>query len=198
MHALLVIDIQNDFLPGGALAVPDGDQVIAVANQQMEQFELVVATQDWHPQNHKSFASNHVGKNVYDVISLNGTDQVMWPDHCVQGTTGAEFAELLDTEKFDAVFHKGTNPEVDSYSGFFDNDQKSQTGLNEYLQSKKVVEVSILGLATDYCVNFTAMDARRLNYKTNLILSGCRGVNLGESDCDLAIQSMQKAGVQVV
>ncbi|TPE44184.1 bifunctional nicotinamidase/pyrazinamidase [Pontibacter mangrovi] len=159
MRALLLIDIQNDFLPGGSLAVPEGDAIIPVVNKLQPRFDLVVATQDWHPENHKSFASQHAGKSVFDVTDLNGLEQVLWPDHCVQGTAGAEFSEALDQHRIEAIFRKGTDPAIDSYSGFYDNGHRKSTGLADYLRGKGVTEVYLAGLAADYCVYYSAKDA---------------------------------------
>lgn len=198
MIALLLIDIQNDFLPGGALAVSDGDQVIPVANRLMEQYELVVATQDWHPPIHQSFASQHPGKNVGEVIELEGRSQVLWPDHCVQGTGGAEFASQLNLDGIQHVVQKGTDPYIDSYSGFFDNARRKSTGLELYLRSRDVDEVHLVGLATDYCVKFTALDAVDLGLKTKVIREGIRGVELSLGDCEQAVESMRKAGIEFI
>ncbi|MCB1100330.1 MAG: bifunctional nicotinamidase/pyrazinamidase [Verrucomicrobiae bacterium] len=159
MNALIVVDVQNDFLPGGALAVADGDAVIPVINRLMGEHDFVVATQDWHPADHGSFAANHPAANPGEVIDLNGHDQILWPVHCVQGSIGAEFAGKLDEHKFDAIFQKGTNPEIDSYSGFYDNGRRKSTGLAEWLRDRGVTHVTVVGLATDYCVRFTAEDA---------------------------------------
>jgi len=195
MKTLLLIDIQNDVLPGGALAVPDGDAVIPVANQLMDSFPLVVATQDWHPAGHGSFASGHADKAPGEVIDLDGVSQVLWPDHCVQGTSGAEFATTLNTDRVDHVIQKGTQPEIDSYSGFFDNARRHQTGLDALLRGAGVTELCIVGLATDYCVRFTALDAIDLGYPTRLVTAGCRGVELAPGDVDAALEEMRSAGV---
>lgn len=176
MKALLLIDIQNDFLPGGALAVPDGDRIIPVVNQLQPHFDLVVATQDWHPARHKSFASQHTGRQVFDTINLNGLDQVLWPDHCVQGTVGAEFSPNLNQLKIEAIFRKGTDAEIDSYSGFYDNGHRKSTGLADYLRSKQVRQVFIAGLAADYCVYFSLKDALLEGFKTYLIEDATRAI----------------------
>jgi nicotinamidase/pyrazinamidase len=198
MKALILVDIQNDFCPGGSLAVPDGDAVVPIANALVEKFDLVVATQDWHPSNHKSFASQHVNVSVGDVFELNGLSQIAWPDHCVANTEGADFHPSLIIESADKIFRKGTAPEIDSYSGFFDNDHKSSTGMGEYLKSKNVYEVFVLGLATDYCVKFTALDAVGLGFKTSLVIDGCRGVELKRGDIVAAVESMKSAGIAVI
>ena len=197
MKTLILVDIQNDFLPGGALAVTDGDQVIAVANQLIPNFDLVVATQDWHPADHGSFASQHTDVEIGDSFKLNGIDQIAWPDHCVQNTRGSEFASDLNTDAIDHVVQKGTDREIDSYSGFFDNDQRSETGMAELLKKHVTTEVAVLGLATDYCVKFTALDSVKLGFKTKLILPGCRGVELHSGDIDAAVEQMRAAGVQI-
>ena len=198
MHALLVIDIQNDFLPGGALAVPDGDQVIAVANEEIDSADYVVATQDWHPADHGSFASQHPGVDVGQVFQLEGLPQVAWPDHCIQNSQGAQFANNLLTDRIDFVVQKGTNRLIDSYSGFFDNDHRFDTGLDEHLKSIGVREIMVLGLATDYCVKFTVLDALELGYRTRVLVSGCRGVNLNPGDVDAALDEMRSAGAELV
>lgn len=198
MKALVLVDLQNDFLPGGALPVPDGDAVIPVANRVQDAFELIVATQDWHPGNHGSFAANHPNRKPGDLHELNGLPQVLWPVHCVQNTGGAAFAPGLITRRIARVFPKGTDPEIDSYSGFFDNGHKKATGLGAYLRAQGVTDVYVLGLATDYCVKATALDARQLGFATHLIEDGCRGVNLRPGDVARAVQDMRTAGVQIV
>lgn len=178
MKALLLIDIQNDFLPGGALAVPDGDKVIPLANALQQKFEVVVATQDWHPANHKSFASQHPGKDVFETIDLNGLEQVLWPDHCVQGSPGARFSGELNMDRVEAIFRKGTDPEIDSYSGFYDNGHRKSTALAEYLRGKGVEEVYVLGLAADFCVYFSARDALKEGFRSFLIEDGTRPISV--------------------
>ena len=177
MKALLLIDIQNDFLPGGALAVPEGDAILPLVNQLQEQFGLVVATQDWHPQNHKSFASQHTGRQVFDTIQLQGLEQVLWPDHCVQGTAGADFSAELRMQKVEAIFRKGMNPEIDSYSGFYDNGHLKSTGLADYLRGKGVTDIYLAGLAADYCVYFSAKDALQEGFKAHIIEDATRAIS---------------------
>ena len=177
MKALLLIDVQNDFVPGGALAVPEGDQIIPLLNQLQPSFDLVVATQDWHPQAHKSFASNHEGQQVFNKIELHGLEQVLWPDHCVQGTPGAELHPDLETSRVEAIFRKGTNPEIDSYSGFYDNGHQKATGLIEYLRGRGVTQVYVAGLAGDYCVYFSAKDAVQAGFETFLIEDASRPIS---------------------
>lgn len=198
MKALVVVDLQNDFLPGGALAVPRGDELIEIANRLMPCFDIVVATYDWHPADHLSFASEHPGHGVGDVIDVDGLSQVLWPDHCVQGTHGGELADGLNRSAITKMFPKGTQRRRDSYSGFFDNGGSQPTGLGEYLQSQGVREVHVMGLATDYCVRASAIDAARLGFKTVLIEDACRGVELQKGDCQNAIDEMQQAGVELV
>ncbi|MFK7818460.1 MAG: bifunctional nicotinamidase/pyrazinamidase [Planctomycetaceae bacterium] len=195
--ALILVDIQNDFLPGGALAVPDGDQVIAVANRLIEAFDLVVATQDWHPASHGSFASQHAGHEVGQLIELSGLEQILWPDHCIQGTSGAEFAANLNMTDHIRVFPKGTDPSVDSYSGFFDNGRRKATGLGDFLKQSGVTHTIVLGLATDYCVRFTALDAKSLNFDVTLVEDGCRGVNLNAGDVDRTLEELEAAGIRI-
>ncbi|MCB0564154.1 MAG: bifunctional nicotinamidase/pyrazinamidase [Phaeodactylibacter sp.] len=198
MRALIVVDIQNDFCQGGALEVRDGDQVVPVANDTMKKFSLVVATQDWHPANHGSFAANHPWRRPGNVIQLNGLEQILWPIHCVQGSFGAEFVRELDTSLIQKVFVKGTDPQIDSYSCFFDNAHLKDTGLGDYLKENGVDEVYILGLALDYCVRYSVLDALELGFKTYLVADGCRGVNLKEGDSDKAISEMQEKGAIIV
>jgi len=170
MKALIIVDVQNDFLPGGSLAVKDGDSVIPVINKLQNHFDLVVATQDWHPADHKSFASSHPGKKVFDEIILNGLPQVLWPDHCVQETHDAEFSPLLDTKKIEAIFRKGMDKNIDSYSGFFDNGKKKATGMGSYLKGRNVTGIFVTGLAADYCVNFTALDGLELGFDSTIVI----------------------------
>lgn len=198
MTCLILVDIQNDFLPGGALAVPDGDKIIPVANRLQAVFPLVVATQDWHPASHGSFAANHPGKNVFEQINLNGLPQTLWPVHCVQETAGAELAGGIQRDRIAKVFPKGTDAGIDSYSGLFDNGHRKSTGLGEWLKAQGVTEVFVCGLATDYCVKFTAMDAAQLGFKTYFIEDASRGVNLQPNDVKNAVAEMNRAGIATV
>ena len=198
MKALLLVDLQNDFLPGGALAVTDGDRVIPVANLLQLHFDRVVATQDWHPSDHGSFAANQPGREQGELIELGGQPQVLWPIHCVQGTPGAELAPGLERAKIEQVFFKGVDPEVDSYSAFFDNAAARSTGLGEYLYRSGVDEIYIMGLATDYCVQFSALDAARLGFATSVIEDGCRGVDLAAGDSERAFEAMRAAGIMIL
>jgi nicotinamidase/pyrazinamidase len=191
---LIIVDLQNDFLPGGALAVPHGDEVVPLANKLQGRFELVLATQDWHPADHGSFAANHPGKKPGDRIILDGIEQILWPVHCVQNTHGADFAPSFDTSLIAHVFHKGIDPCIDSYSTFFDNAHRRRTGLGEYLKERSINDVYLLGLALDYCVKYSAFDARHLGFNTHIILDGCRGIGLAPGDIDRAIDEMTEAG----
>ncbi len=199
MKALLIVDIQNDFCTKGSLPVPNGDEIVPVANKLIHKFNtenhLVAATKDWHPAKHDSFASNN-NAPIYSSSSINGVNQIMWPDHCVENTHGAEFhPKLLNISK---IIYKGTNVNIDSYSGFFDNDGKSDTGLHNYLQKKSINEIFILGLATDYCVKFTAIDAKNLGYKTNVVLDGCRGIDNPKGSIGKAIEDMSLKGIKIM
>ncbi|MEW6159654.1 MAG: bifunctional nicotinamidase/pyrazinamidase [Verrucomicrobiota bacterium] len=198
MNALILVDIQNDFVPGGALPVPEGDLIVPLVNQLQGHFDLVAATQDWHPANHGSFASNHPGKKPGDIIELNGLEQILWPVHCVQLTPGANFVARLDRSKLATVIPKGTDAGIDSYSGFFDNGHRKATGLNDFLRGRGVTDVFVAGLATDYCVKFTALDALGLGFKTHLIEDACRGVNLRPGDVPRAVEEMRAAGVEIL
>ena len=182
MKALIIVDLQNDFLPGGTLAVKDGDQIIDRINKLQDKFDYVVATQDWHPANHKSFASQHEDKVPFDVIELNGTQQVLWPDHCVQGTKGAELHKDLKQNKISAIIRKGMNINVDSYSAFFDVNKKNPTGLNGFLKDHNVTSVYICGLAADYCVYYTAKDALALGYTTNILEGSTKPIDATHFD----------------
>ena len=195
MKALILVDLQYDFMPGGALAVPHGDAVVPVANALLPRFELVVATRDWHPPDHGSFASQHPGMKPGEKILLDGVEQVLWPDHCVQNTHGAELHADLDLSKIHHTVFKGSDPQVDSYSAFFDNARKRSTGLESFLREKGVDEAVLMGLATDYCVLFSALDAAELGFQTSVIQDGCRGIDLHPGDVDAAWRKMREAGV---
>ncbi len=177
MKALIIVDVQNDFLPGGALAVKDGDTVIPVINELQNQFHLVVSTQDWHPPDHKSFASMHPGKKVFDEIMLDDLPQVLWPDHCVQETHGAQFSSHLDSQKIEAIFRKGMDKNIDSYSGFFDNGKKKATGMGAYLKGRGITSIYVCGLAADYCVYFTALDGLEIGFKSTIITDATKEIN---------------------
>jgi nicotinamidase/pyrazinamidase len=198
MKALILVDIQNDFLPGGTLAVSEGDVIVPVVNRLQAAFPLVVATQDWHPVNHGSFAANHSGKKPFEQIDLNGLPQTLWPVHCVQGTAGAELAPGLQRDRITNIFPKGTDAGIDSYSGLFDNGHRKSTGLGEWLKTHGVTAVFVCGLATDYCVKFTALDAQQMGFKTYFIADASRGVNLRPDDVTNAIAEMNGAGINTV
>ena len=196
-RALLLVDLQNDFCAGGALAVADGDSTIDVANLLIRAAKIlgdtVVASQDWHPANHGSFASQH-GVEPYSQGMLDGLPQTFWPDHCVQGSDGAEFHPLLTQQDIDAVFRKGESVNIDSYSAFFDNGHRQKTGLDAWLREHEINELIVLGLATDYCVKFTVLDALALGYTVNVITDGCRGVNIQPQDSANAFMEMAAEG----
>ena len=194
MHALLVIDVQNDFCPGGALAVAGGDEIVAGINAIMGQFDAVILTQDWHPAGHSSFASVHDGQAPYDMIEMPYGSQVLWPDHCIQGTQGAAFHPMLETNRADLIIRKGYNPAIDSYSAFFENDHKTPTGLEGYLRTRGITEVTLVGLALDFCVNYSAVGAAQLGFKVEVRTDLCRAINLNGSLAE-ATKAMTGAGV---
>jgi nicotinamidase/pyrazinamidase len=196
MRALIMVDVQNDFLPRGALAVPEGDKVIPVLNSLQAQFDLVVATQDWHPEGHSSFASQHDGKKPFDEIEWRGGKQILWPDHCVQGSAGAEISDKLDTKRVEAVFRKGTDKLIDSYSGFYDNNREKSTALADYLRGKGIKQVFVGGLATDVCVYYTALDSLKEGFDTSLIIDACRG--LSEDAVAEALQKIRSEGGHII
>lgn len=198
MRALVVVDVQNDFMPFGSLPVVDGDAVVAVANRLMPHFGLVIASQDWHPADHASFASNHPGHAPGDVVEVAGAGQVLWPDHCVQNSPGASFHSGLDVARIDAVVHKGVHSEVDSYSAFFDNDRRRDTGLARLLGENGVGEVWLVGLTTDYCVRWTALDARELGLECTVVVDGVRAVDLAPGDGARALEELVRAGCRTV
>ncbi len=198
MNALIIVDLQNDFIAGGALAVPGGEDIVALVNDIQKHFDLVLATQDWHPENHGSHANNHPDGTPGDIVELAGRPQILWPAHCVQDTHGADFVPGLDQDRWAAVFQKGAVRHIDSYSGFFDNGKEHSTGLGEYLKVQGVTDVYVLGLATDYCVKFTALDAVELGFATHLIVDACRAVNLEPGDEQRAIEEMREAGVKIL
>jgi nicotinamidase/pyrazinamidase len=192
--ALILVDLQVDFMPMGMLPVAEGDQVVPMANALMPAYHTVVATQDWHPANHGSFAANHPWRKPGQVIDLHGLPQVLWPIHCVQETWGAEFVANLDTERITKVFQKGTDPETDSYSGFYDNGHRHSTGMAEWLKEQGIEEVHVLGLAADFCVKFTVLDALKEGFKTTLIREATRGVEMASGDVERAVEEMLAAG----
>lgn len=198
MKILVIIDVQNDFCPGGALAVSGGDEVVPVINSIIWKFNRVVATQDWHPSDQISFASNHKGKKPFEEIELNGYRQTLWPDHCVQGSRGADFHPDLNTQLFDLIVRKGTSSDVDSYSAFLDNDRKTKTGLDGYLSSLGADEVYLCGLATDFCVYYSAMDARAFGFNTKVIIDACRGIDMPAGTVSRVLDEMRKAGIHII
>ncbi|GJM63871.1 bifunctional nicotinamidase/pyrazinamidase [Persicobacter diffluens] len=197
MRALLIVDLQYDFLEGGALAVPKANEIIPVVRDLMSKGLPIFATQDFHPAGHKSFASQHEGRQIGEMITMNGMPQVLWPDHCVQGTHGAAFFEDLEIAKRAIVVQKGKDVEVDSYSGFFDNGRRHQTELDEFLKIKNIQELIVLGLATDYCVKFTVLDALSLGYQVRVVTDGVRAVNLNAGDGERALAEMATAGADI-
>ena len=193
-HALIVIDVQNDFCPGGALEVPQGDEILRGINALMPEFDAVVLTQDWHPAGHSSFASSHDGNVPYEVVTMPYGPQVLWPDHCIQGSIGAQFHPDLQTDRADLIIRKGFNPEIDSYSAFFENDHSTPTGLEGYLRTRGIERLTMVGLALDFCVNFSAVDAAKLGFKVDVRENLCRAIDLDGSLAN-AREGMRAAGV---
>lgn len=195
MRALLLVDLQNDFFSGGALPVKEAEAILPLINELVHYpFDLIVTTKDWHPPDHGSFASNHEGKKVGELINLGGLEQILWPAHCVQGSMGSEFAPGWETAAVDKVIYKGTDPLIDSYSTFYDNGHRKTTGLENYLREKGINELFIAGLATDYCVKYSVLDALELGFHTYLIVDACRGVNLHFQEAEKALEEMRKRG----
>lgn len=197
MKALLIVDVQNDFCPGGALAVPDGDSVVPVINRLIDQFDHIIQTQDWHPEGHHSFASSHMAKNPYDTAELEYGTQVLWPDHCVQGTRGAEFHPDLITTKTQVIIRKGFRKSIDSYSTFFENDQITTTGLTGYLRERGISELYAVGLATDFCVKWSVLDGIDQGFKMHVVEDAVRGIDLNGSLSE-AWKEMRDKGASVV
>jgi nicotinamidase/pyrazinamidase len=196
--AFLIVDLQNDFMPDGALAVPHADEIIPIINKLIPKFSLVVASQDWHPINHVSFVRQHPKKMVGDIIKVQGQDQVLWPMHCVRTTRGAELTPSLHKEAIACCFYKGTDRWIDGYSAFFDNAHLKSTGLEDYLKSRGVVEIFIAGLATDYCVLYSTLDAIKLGFSVSVIADACRAINLHAQDEERAYERMKKAGAKII
>ena len=194
---LIIIDVQNDFCSGGALAVPEGDAVVAVINRLGDHFAHRILTQDWHPANHGSFASNHHGASVMQITELDYGPQVLWPDHCVQGSAGAKFHPELETQGCEMIVRKGFRPEIDSYSAFFENDQRTSTGLAGYLRDRGFGKLYLAGLATDFCVLYSALDGRKEGFDVCLIEDACRGIDL-DGSLDVALDQMKQADIQFV
>jgi len=195
-NALIVIDVQNDFCPGGALEVAEGDQIIPQINAMMGDFDAAILTQDWHPQGHSSFASSHAGKAPFDMIDMPYGAQVLWPDHCAQGTGGAGFHADLNTDAADMIIRKGYNPDIDSYSAFFENDHKTPTGLEGYLRTRGITTLTMVGLATDFCVHFSAVDAAKLGFDVTVLEGACRAIDM-DGSLAAARAAMQDAGVKL-
>ena len=195
-HALIVIDVQNDFCPGGALVVPDGDGIVSGINALMSEAEAVILTQDWHPAGHASFASSHTGAAPYDMTEMPYGPQVLWPDHCVQGSPGAAFHPDLDADRADMIVRKGFRPGIDSYSAFFENDRTTPTGLDGYLRTRGIDTLTLVGLATDFCVHFSAVDAAKLGYATTVETDLCRAIDL-DGSLAAATAAMEAAGVSL-
>lgn len=193
--ALILIDLQNDFCSGGNLAVQGGEEVISIANKLQMHFEHIIATQDWHPDDHLSFAENHIGQKIGDTILLENISQILWPKHCIQHSKGAEFHPDLETKKITRIFHKGIEKKIDSYSAFFDNAHLRSTGLEDYLHHHNINEIYLMGLATDYCVKYSALDAKELGFDVYVIEDACRGVELNQGDIERAKMEMQEKGI---
>ncbi|MGF6155306.1 nicotinamidase/pyrazinamidase [Ensifer sp. KUDG1] len=194
--ALIVVDVQNDFCPGGALGVAGGDEIVPMINGLIDRFEHVVLTQDWHPAGHSSFASSHPGKNPFEMIAMPYGAQTLWPDHCVQGSAGAEFHPALEWTRAELLIRKGFRPQIDSYSAFFENDRRTPTGLSGYLRDRGIKKVTLCGLATDFCVAFSALDAVTQGFSTSVVLDACRGIDLNGS-LHAMITRMRDAGVEL-
>jgi nicotinamidase/pyrazinamidase len=196
MRALIVIDMQNDFCPGGALAVTGGNEIVSPINQIMDEFDAIILTQDWHPAGHSSFASSH-DASAFSSIEMSYGKQILWPDHCVQGTKGGQFHFGLDTKKADLILRKGYNPLIDSYSAFFENDHKTPTGLAGYLKTRKIKDLTFVGLATDYCVSYSALDAARLGYEVSVRTELCRAIDM-EGTLEIALRDMKLKKVNLI
>ena len=196
--ALILVDIQNDFLPGGALAVKNGDEILPVVNKLFNYpFDLIIATKDWHPSNHVSFAATH-NKIPGEKVTISHFEQILWPAHCIQGEYGAELSSELQTKRIAKIIYKGTDKDIDSYSTFFDNCRKKSTGLSTYLKKQEIDELYLAGLATDYCVKYSVLDALHLGFKTFVIIDACRGVNIHKQDSKLALKDMENAGAILI
>jgi nicotinamidase/pyrazinamidase len=196
--ALVIVDMQKDFMPGGALSVPHGDEIIPVINKLMTMFPLVVATKDFHPKRHVSFASSHPGRKIGDKVVVMGKEQELWPDHCVQGSSGVEYDVRIDRSYIDHFVEKGTNKDIDSYSTFFDNAHNLSTGLGEFLKKEGVTRVFLCGVATEYCVLYSSLDALKLRFEVFVILDACKGIDVSSGDVDKAVLKMKDAGVNLV
>jgi nicotinamidase/pyrazinamidase len=196
MKALLIVDVQNDFCPGGALAVPGGDEIVPVINKLVYKFDAIIQTQDWHPAGHSSFASSHEGKDPYDTIEVDYGTQVLWPDHCVQGSKGADFHPDLNIKKTQVIIRKGFRPEIDSYSTFFENDQKTTTGLAGYLKQRGITDLYTVGLATDFCVKWSVLDGIDEGFTMHIVEDAVKGINL-DGSVQQAWKEMKEKGVKI-
>ena len=196
MKVLIIIDVQNDFLINGSLEVPDGNDVIEPINEIIKNYALVVATKDWHPLDHVSFASNHQGKKIGDVVKVNNLDQILWPVHCVQESKGSDFPTTLNIKAINKIIYKGTNSQIDSYSGFHDNGKIRSTGLSDYLKAKNITSIDYVGLVTEYCVKFTVFDSIKEGFRSRVILKGIKGINLEESN--KALKEMRSKGIDLL
>jgi len=196
MKVLVIIDVQNDFLINGSLEVPDGNDVIEPINEIIKNYALVVATKDWHPLDHVSFASNHQGKKIGDVVKVNNLDQILWPVHCVQESKGSDFPTTLNIKAINKIIYKGTNSQIDSYSGFHDNGKIRSTGLSDYLKAKNITSIDYVGLVTEYCVKFTVFDSIKEGFRSRVILKGIKGINLEESN--KALKEMRSKGIDLL
>ena len=196
MKALVIVDLQNDFLPGGALEVPEGDMIVEKINDILDNYDLIIATKDWHPKDHISFASKHKNKDVGDVINYEGIDQILWPDHCIQKSPGSDFPKIFNSSIIKKIIYKGQNSNIDSYSAFYDNSKDASTGLTDFLRIKKVEKVDFVGLATEYCVKFTALDSVSEGFYTRVITKCTKGLN--ENDCKLAFDEMRDKGIVLI
>ena len=196
MNALILIDIQNDFLSGGSLEVPKGDDIIDNVNSIMDNYNIVVATKDWHPKDHISFASNHKNKNVGQIIKINNLDQMLWPDHCIKDSKGSEFPKKLNSHKIHKIFYKGVDSDIDSYSGFYDNGKIRSTGLSNFLKKSNINQVDIVGLATDYCVKYSSIDAYNEGFKTKVLCSCVRGISVQTTET--AFKEMKDMGISII
>lgn len=198
MKALLIVDIQNDFLPGGSLAVPQGDEIIPIINHLQPKFRYVIASKDLHPLHHVSFASSYPGKKLFEEIHVDHTFQKLWPDHCIEGTFGAEFPSTLDTQHIEKVFYKGIDPLIDSYSAFYDNLHQRSTGLSNYLKERHVQDIYLAGICTEYCVKYSALDALEEGFNVFIILDACRGAEVHPGDIAEALEVMRQKGAHFI
>jgi nicotinamidase/pyrazinamidase len=198
MKALVIVDMQNDFMPGGALGVPSANEIVPIINALIVKFPLVIATMDWHPDDHVSFASNHPGKKVGDIVKLGEINQILWPVHCVRNTHGAELSSALEHRSFASIFYKGTDKNIDSYSAFFDNARRKSTGLGDYLKSRGINEIYLAGLTTEYCILYSTMDAIDLGFRVYVIIDACRPINLTSGDEQRALEAMAAKGAKLI